>query len=159
MITHRNAIAIGLVLLMTACGTPAPTVMPTPTLTRLVIPPGGTIRVPIEPKPGPTEESPILMFHFEIRDAAKKNLVKANSVKLGGKEIIHNASEFAVQMPGNTVDTPLLLRIEADGYESWEHVFRHRVNHSRTIYFVLELKRVLARSETDFCQAPLRLVC
>jgi hypothetical protein len=65
--------------------------------------------------------------------------VQVQFVKLGGREIACEVSEFAVKLPGNTVDSPLLLEIIADGYETWSVVLRQRVVCSRTVYFEVEL--------------------
>ncbi|CAG0980035.1 hypothetical protein ANRL3_02074 [Anaerolineae bacterium] len=132
MQTHRIAFSIGLVLLLTACVTPTPTAVPTPTATRITI-------------LGPTEENPILTYHFSVVDATKQTPVKVNSVKLGGKEIARDVSEFAIRLPGDTIDFPLLLQVKATGYQSWEQVFQHRVFRSRTVNMTLELLRQLAR--------------
>ena len=73
-------------------------------------------------------------------DRLKRVPVKVRSVKLGGKEIARNVDEFVVQLPDNMLDTPLLLQVEADGYETWSSVFRHRLYRSRSVYFELELQ-------------------
>ncbi len=128
-----------MLLITCACGSSTPNPVASPAPTRIRILAGETIRLPVEPNVGPTEENATLTFHFTVVDKVRRTPVKVRSVKLGDHEIVRNVNEFSVQLPGNTLDIPLLLHVEADGYETWESVFRHRVYHSRVVYFELEL--------------------
>ena len=134
-----------LLLALVACGiaptAPAPTALaPTAAPTRIWLAPGERMRLPIEPRTGPTEESPTLTFHILVTDELRQTPVIARRVLLGGKEIAHNVSEFVMQLPGDIQDHPLLLQIEADGYEPWGLVLRQRINYSRHIYWGIPLR-------------------
>lgn len=119
-----------LVLLASACAT----------ATRVRVTAGQTIPLPIEPRAGPTEEYPTLTLHATITDELRNIPVKARRVILGGKEIARDVSEFNVQLPGDIRDVPLMLQVEAEGYEPWGLVLRHRINYSWHVYWEIILK-------------------
>ncbi len=134
--------AFALLLLATACATatPNPSNTPTPVPTRVRVTAGQTIPLPIEPRAGPTEEYPTLTLHAIITDELRSTPVKARRVVLGGKEIARDVSEFNVQLPGDIRDAPLMLQVEAEGYDLWSLVLRHKVNYSRHLYWEIALK-------------------
>ncbi len=134
--------AFALLLLATACSvaSPTPSNTPTPVPTRVRVTAGQTIPLPVEPRAGPTEEYPTLTLHAIITDELRSTPVKARRVILGGKEIARDVSEFNVQLPGDIRDAPLLLQVEAEGYDPWSLVLRHKVNYSRHIYWEITLK-------------------
>lgn len=136
-----TAVCLFLVL-VSACAvaTPTPTITPTPAPTRVRVTAGQTIPLPIEPRAGPTEEYPTITLHATITDELRNTPVQVRRVILGGKEIAKNVNAFDVQLPGDIRDTPLLLQVEAEGYEPWALVLRHKVNYSRHLYWEITLK-------------------
>lgn len=143
------AISIGMptpallfLLLASACGvaTPIPTSTLAPVPTRVRVRAGQTIPLPLEPRAGPTEEYPTLTLHAIITDELRNTPVQVQRVILGGKEIARNVNAFDVQLPGDIRDTPLLLQVEAEGYEPWALVLRHKVNYSRHLYWEITLQ-------------------
>jgi hypothetical protein len=101
--------------------------------TRIQIRSGQTISVPLEPRTGPTEAVPTWTIQATILDQSRNTPVKADRVRLGEQELARNVSEFRVQLPGDIRESPLLLQIEAAGYEPWSVVLRHKVNYSRIV--------------------------
>ena len=128
------------ILLMTACGSVLPSTAPSPVPTRIRVAPGQVVDIPVEPKAGPTEENPVVTLHITIADEKKNAPVKANWVTLGDREVGRDVSELILQLPGDLRDHPLLLHVEADGYQPWEMVLRHYVKYSRRLEWNIVLR-------------------
>ena len=141
-LTMQSIMLVCLLLALVACGIEptAPAPAPTAAPTRIWLAPGETMRLPVEPQTGPTEEAPTLTFHILVTDELRRTPVTVRRVLLGGKEIAHNVSEFVMQLPGDIADHPLLFQVEADGYEPWGLVLRHRVKYSRHVYWGIALR-------------------
>jgi hypothetical protein len=133
----RHLVLIGtlVIILQSACtGAPPPlipTSTPLPRPTRVQVASGQTVSLPLEPRAGPTEVMPFLSLHAFIIDEWRKIPMRARRVTLNGTEIARDVTEITLQMPGDTRDTPLMLQVEAEGYEVWALVFRHKINYSR----------------------------
>ena len=143
----RHLMLALLPLLLAACNAATPTIAPpSPTASYLLVRPGETLRLPVEPQAGPTAEYPTLTFHLRFQDEVSGNPVRVRAVILGGQEIGRDVTEITFQMPGDTMDYPLEIRVEADGYQLWGLVFRHRVKYSRHMYWDVVLVRQIVDS-------------
>lgn len=121
---------------LATCSPPPP--KPTPTPTRLIVEPGDTLRVTLEPVTKPTQENPQVVLHLTITDAQTGASVQAAFVSVDHKVVAINVHQTTIILPGRLLE-PTNIQIATPGYETWSTDVRWKLDRSRRLNIPIEL--------------------